>query len=222
MRITAQAKQDTANAIRAAARKLFREKGLEKTSTRDLATAAGIAAGTLFNYFASKEALALALVADALDEGRAEAHAEIDRHPGTPEEDLFVLLAAAVRSLKPMHDYLGEVLEAGLSPLAHGALLPEAQRIREGHLQDVIAVLTRHGLGGAANAAVMHLYWALFLSVLAYWSADRSPTHEETRALIDQTVRMFVAPLRQAPIASVPHSSRPSSTGGRATRENQS
>ncbi len=221
MRITAQAKQDTEKAIRAAARTLFREQGLEKTSTRDLAAAAGIAAGTLFNYFASKEALALALVADALEEGREAARREMALASGSAEEDLFVLLASAIRSLKPMHGYLGEVLEAGLSPLAHGALLPEAQRIREGHLGDVLDVLDRHGLHAGANASVMHLYWALFLSVLAYWSADRSPTHEETRALIDQTVRMFVAPLRSAP-STAPAPRSGGTTAGGASKEKES
>ena len=66
MRITAKAKQETEQTIRSVARKLFIRNGLERTSTRDIATAAGIAVGTLFNYFPSKEALAVAI--DAKDD----------------------------------------------------------------------------------------------------------------------------------------------------------
>lgn len=40
-----------------AAAKLFREKGYEKTTTRDLATAVGILSGSIFHHFKNKEAI---------------------------------------------------------------------------------------------------------------------------------------------------------------------
>ncbi|MFZ4575720.1 MAG: TetR/AcrR family transcriptional regulator, partial [Phycisphaerales bacterium] len=169
-------------------------RGLEGTSTRDIAAAAKIATGTLFNYFPSKEALAVALVADIMEAAR-------ERSAGappatTPEEELFTLIAGAVRSLEPTRAYFREVLETGLSPMAAGSLAPEAERIRTGHLEDVAGAIAHHGLAGAANAPTMHLYWALFLAILSYWAADNSPGQEDTRALIDQTVSMFVGSLR--------------------------
>jgi AcrR family transcriptional regulator len=56
--------QETDRDIRSAARKLFARRGLEGTSTRQIAKAAGIAVGTLFNYFPSKEALVFAYYED--------------------------------------------------------------------------------------------------------------------------------------------------------------
>ena len=51
MRITAEEKDATRRRILDAAVQLFRTRGFEATTTRDIADAAGIATGTLFNYF---------------------------------------------------------------------------------------------------------------------------------------------------------------------------
>ena len=59
MRITAQAKADTQARILAAAARLLRRHA--ELTTRDVARESGIAHGTLFNYFPSKEHLYAAL-----------------------------------------------------------------------------------------------------------------------------------------------------------------
>lgn len=52
--------------IRAAA-KLFREKGYERTTVRDLAAAVGLQSGSLFHHFSSKEAILFAVIEEALE-----------------------------------------------------------------------------------------------------------------------------------------------------------
>src|SRR3954471_16278547 len=52
-------KERTKDQILAAALQLFREKGLEQSTTREISKKAVIAEGTLFNYFKTKEDLAL-------------------------------------------------------------------------------------------------------------------------------------------------------------------
>src|SRR5690349_342098 len=52
-------KEQTKKEILKAALELFREKGLEGTTTKEISKRAGIAEGTLFNYFKTKEDLAL-------------------------------------------------------------------------------------------------------------------------------------------------------------------
>src|ERR1041384_6275946 len=54
-----QKKERTKEQILAAALQLFREHGLEGTTTRQISKRARIAEGTLFNYFKTKEDLAL-------------------------------------------------------------------------------------------------------------------------------------------------------------------
>src|SRR5262252_9487599 len=52
-------KERTKEQILAAALELFREEGIEATTTKQISKRAGIAEGTLFNYFKTKEDLAL-------------------------------------------------------------------------------------------------------------------------------------------------------------------
>jgi hypothetical protein len=36
------------------------------------------------------------------------------------------------------------------------------------------------------------MYWTLYTGVLAFWAGDKSPKQEDTLALIDQSLAMFV------------------------------
>ena len=113
MRITAAAKQQNRAKILRCARKLFASNGFDETTTRDVAAGAGLAAGTLFNYFPNKEALAMTLLAEALADGTARWEAE--RRDGLAiEEALFALIAALLRSLGPHRPYVGEVMATAM------------------------------------------------------------------------------------------------------------
>src|SRR6476620_103945 len=117
MRVTAQAKAATRERILQTARKLFTDNGFEATTTRDIAQAADIATGTLFNYFPTKEAVVACLVNEALD--GALDHTQRDgSENATLEEELFALVALTLRRLKPLRKHLPSLLETSLSPLA--------------------------------------------------------------------------------------------------------
>jgi AcrR family transcriptional regulator len=193
MRINADAKQATRQRILEAARELFARHGFDGASTRDVARAAGIATGTLFNYFATKEAIAMTLVAEALAEGREDYRKKAKG--GTPlEEDLFAFIAAQVRRLKPHRSYLEPVLERALSPLALASATPEGEDLRVAHLEGVGEILRKHGRT-EPPPSTLHLYWSLFTGVLAFWSRDDSRHQEETLAVLDQALKMFVPSL---------------------------
>lgn len=61
-------KQTTRTQLLAAGRQLFGDKGLYESRIEDLANVAGIAKGTLYGYFADKEALVQAVVEAGFDE----------------------------------------------------------------------------------------------------------------------------------------------------------
>lgn len=203
MRVTPEVKVATEKAIRAAARKLFMRKGLEGTNTREIAGAARVAVGTVFNYFPSKEALAMSIAGEAFAAGRAAAQkrlGESGRTGGrrtTMEEDLFTLVAADIRALEPIRAFVGEILDAGLSAFSGRAFTDDAGDIRAQRLEDAGATLAAHDFGESATPPVMHLYWSLYLGVLTFWAGDGSPKQEDTWALLDQTVRMFAGALRR-------------------------
>jgi AcrR family transcriptional regulator len=191
MRITAAAREATRRRILEVARERFAAQGFDAVTTRDVAGAAAIAAGTLFNYFATKEAIAAALVAGALAEARA-ASAARRRRGSSPEEELFALVAAELRALRPHRNYLGPVLETALGPL-------EARRgdageaMRRDHLEVVGRLLEADGRPGPIDPGSAHLYWTLYVGVLSFWAYDTSPNQEDTLAVLDQSLRAFVS-----------------------------
>ncbi len=196
MRITAQTKVATRRKILEAARRLFRERGYDATATRDIAVSAGIATGTLFNYFATKEAIVASLANEAIGQTRDEVGApEFDGE--SLEEDLFALVAADLRKLSPLRKHLPVLLETSLSPLAAGAD-EEATSLRAGHLEAVASIAARRGLG-ELPATALQLYWALYTGVLVFWANDDSPKQQDTLALLDDSINMFVGWLRGGP-----------------------
>lgn len=191
MRITPKAKQETRARILSAGSRLFGELGFGATSTRDLAGEAGIAAGTLFNYFPTKEALAMTLVVEALERGHETFEA---RRQGADSlnEELFSYVATGLRELEPYRAFLPEVFETALSPFRPSDASRLGGQVRHGHLEVVKGILGKRGSGGPQAFASLQLYWTLYVGVLAFWTRDESAHQEDTWAVLDQSLGLFV------------------------------
>jgi AcrR family transcriptional regulator len=197
MRVTAETKFATRRRILEAARACFSETGFEAATTRDIAAKAGIAAGTLFNYFPAKEAIAMALVAEALGEARQ--GFEVRQRGESLEEDLFALIAVELRGLRPHRGYLRPVLETALSPLARAESIPEGEAIRVEHLEAVTRLIAARGDDGRPLSPIaLNLYWTLYTGVLAFWACDPSPRQEDTLAVMDHYLKAFVNSLSRS------------------------
>jgi AcrR family transcriptional regulator len=191
MRITTAAREATRRRILEVARERFAAQGFDAVTTRDIASAAAIATGTLFNYFVTKEAIVAALVAEALAEARAAFDARA-RRGDSLEEELFALVAAELRALRPHRNYLGPVLETALGPLAtrRGDV---GEAMRRDHLEVVGRLLEAGGRPPPIDPGSEHLYWSLYVGVLSFWVHDASPNQEDTLAVLDQSLRAFVS-----------------------------
>jgi AcrR family transcriptional regulator len=194
MRVTAETKSATRVRILEAARQLFATSGFEVCTTRQIADAAGIAAGTLFNYFATKEAVLASLAAEAVAGAYQDFEGENCKE-GTLEEGLFAFVAAGLRKLKPLRKHLPVLLDTALSPLAATAN-GDAESLRLPHLETIARLAKRHGFGELPPLA-LQLYWTLYTGVLMFWASDRSPRQEDTLALLDQSLAMFVGWLQK-------------------------
>lgn len=195
-RITEQAKQATRTRIIEAACALFKSKGFEQATTRDIAQGAGIATGTLFNYFPTKEEIVMTLMTTALDRAAGD-FAKQQRERASLEEDLFLNVATGLRRLKVHRKYVGPALETTLSPLASSSISEETEAIRVAHLETVQQTISKHGLVPAVWTVAMQLYWTLYTGVLAFWVNDSSPKQEDTLAMLDQSISMYVSWLRE-------------------------
>jgi AcrR family transcriptional regulator len=194
--VTREAKAATRERLLDAARRLFTSQGFDATTTRQIARQAGIAAGTLFNYFSNKEAMVCTLVAEALAAGRQDF--EQRRRPGgSLAEDLFAHIAAALRRLKPCRRFLRPVLDVAFGPAAAAFGQQAGLDLRAEHLELVEKLLIEHGIE-ATDPLTSQLYWTLYAGVLGFWAADRSPKQEDTLALLDHSITMFVAWLQRS------------------------
>jgi AcrR family transcriptional regulator len=199
MRVTAEVKVQTKERIVDAARELFDRNGFEQTTTRDIARATGLAVGTLFNYFPSKEALAMSIIAQALDEAEEEFEQRL-RGDESLEEALFLYVLVGLRRLRPFRHFVGPVMETAWSAFARSEGDEQADRLRVRHLERVARlVLERAGKTDDSSdpfsLVAGHLYWTLYLGILAFWTRDASPNQEDTMAVLDQSLRLFAASL---------------------------
>jgi AcrR family transcriptional regulator len=195
MRITSEKKEATRRQIVESAIELFRTRGFDATTTRDIARAASIATGTLFNYFDTKESLVESLAAQALAKARCTFIAQPT--DASLEEELFALVAAELRQLRPLRTFIAPILETVLSPLAAARHNGDGDAFRLEHLEIVVGIARKHALAELSPVA-LQMYWALYTGVLAYWAADKSPKQEDSLALLDQSLNMFAAWVRES------------------------
>ena len=196
MRITAEAKQRTRERLLHVAHRLLARRRLADVTTREVADQAGLAHGTLFNYFPTKEDLALALCRQLLDQAEADYAARRRGDEGL-EEDLFAHAAAGLRRLQPYRAWAGALLGAAFRPGvgATDARDDDPGALQARHLATVREILQRHRGLAADSPLALHLYWTLWLGVLGWWAADPSEHQQETLAVLDHSLRMLTASL---------------------------
>lgn len=204
-RVTEETKIATRGRILSAARKLFSRNGFDETTTRDLAEAAGIAAGTLFNYFPTKEAVAATIVQDGLEQARQDFEG-CRRSHASLEEELFAFVTAGLRALRPQRRFLRPVLEYAFNALGAGAGQDSFHSIRRDQLEAVERLIAAHGLRND-SLVVPQIYWTLYTGVLAFWIDDASRNQEDTLALLDPSLAMFVSWLASQNEAETPKES---------------
>ncbi len=195
MRITAQAKKENLFRIKQEALRQLTEKGFAGTTTREIAAAVGMAVGTLFNYFPSKEAMAMALVNESFEAGR------LDFEALTPqgeelEKELCRFIECTLNALLPCRNFAGEVLEQSLSPFPKTVACAEGEHARLEHMKIVRGIVRRHGFSPTINHMAMSMYWSMYLGVLAFWCGDESENRQATRSVVSFMVEMLLRMMR--------------------------
>jgi AcrR family transcriptional regulator len=190
MRITADAKQATRARILEVAQRLFQEKGFDEATIRDIAAKVGMATGTLFNYFTSKEDVAVALAEAAI--GQADGDFAKKRRPrALLREDLFLQVATQLRRLRSLRTFIQPVIETALAAPMASAAAGDGRRLPGEHLEAVAEILHAHRVDPERWSMAAPIYWALYVGVLTFWARDTSPRQEDTLAMLDQAVNMF-------------------------------
>lgn len=118
----------TVEAILEAAARVFEEEGLSGATTNRIAERAGVSIGTLYQYFPSKESLAVALVEDHIREGLRRLRRWLAQAQGRPLSETLDFLVDGMLALHAHRPRLLHVFfeETPLSERVH-ALFQEAE-----------------------------------------------------------------------------------------------
>src|SRR5258706_12269454 len=109
-------KESTRQAILGAALALFAEKGFYNTTTKAISRKAKIAEGTLFNYFQTKEDLALYFFEQELS-SVSDWYRRDKRAQNAPlPEKLFAIIYRLLERLSPYEEFIGAVYLRALQP----------------------------------------------------------------------------------------------------------
>lgn len=190
-----QNKEQTRERILKAAMELFRKKGFYKTTTREISQKARIAEGTLFNYFKTKEDLALYFFAKELQE-RIDWYYQDEYIQQAPlPEKLFAITQHSLDRMAPYEEFIGAVYLRAFQP--HSKLNPLSIDVQElrvkvlKFLRDVLAEAEENEdippVGDFGAYAVALGYFG----ILTYWLNDRSEGKENTMALLDRSIHFF-------------------------------
>lgn len=125
-----------------AAAALFAERGYERTTVKDIVTAAKVAQGTFYLYFPSKEA-ALRAVAEALVERVTRTASEASLGAGSPLERILLASRVAFESFARERQLLLAAVHASGTEAHHRVMaleiLPKFERPLEGWIREAIA-----------------------------------------------------------------------------------
>jgi len=186
VKISAQQKERVRAGILRSAERLFRKHGFAAASTRQIATAAGVATGTVFNYFPTKDDLGLALIQERLSRANQDFRSQ-RRGDESLDEDLFAYLWSCLKQLRHERRFAGEVLQRAALPGA--APDQNGSSFRLPYLMPVQETLTRHGV--VLSALDSHLFAALWAGIASFWARDKSKDQEDTMIVLDRSMRLF-------------------------------
>jgi AcrR family transcriptional regulator len=176
-----------------AALSLFRKRGFENATMRDIAKEAGVALGAAYYYFHSKEALVMAFyertqieLSPRLEEALAKTHGL--------EERLRAMLEIKLAYFAPNRKLMG-ALSAHIDPQHPLSPFSEATRaIREQDIQLFERALqdSKTRVPEDLRIHLPRLLWLYQMGLLLFWIYDRSPQQKRTTLLFSKTLSIVV------------------------------
>ena len=184
-----------------AALSLFQTKGFDATTTKAIARKAGIAEGTVFNYFKSKDDIALHFFEQEVDSAMATVRDNPRLKKAPLEEKLFALVHAQLEYLAPYERFIGSALIHALKPSSPlGPFSHRAMELRHRYLRFVEELIEesipkkQNPLGFIAP----EVFWIYYMGALLYWLYDTSEGKQHTLAFLDRSLTMGAAMLKQS------------------------
>lgn len=191
--------EETRANILGAALRVFRERGFEKATMREIASEAGVALGAAYYYFDSKDAIVMAFYERAQGEMKKDIEAILGRSR-TLEERLRGIIGEKFDYFLPNRKLLGALSshadpEHPLSPFSR-----ETAAIRDEDIGFFARAVKDSGVKLPASILpyLPRLLWMYQMGLILFWVYDRSEGQRKTKLLYDKTLKMLLVTLRIA------------------------
>jgi AcrR family transcriptional regulator len=190
--------EETRRQILDTALSLFREKGLEATTMREIAAEVGLSLGAAYYYFPTKEAIVAAYY-DQIHTRHLELATVAFEASGSLKDRLLAayhtkldVLADDQRLLRALFRYGGDPDH----PLSWFG--PGTRDLRRSGILVFERALDSERLPDDVKASAPTLLWTLHMGLLLYFVYDESRGHIKTRRLIDRAVDFVIDAKRVA------------------------
>jgi len=197
----AQSKQEIRERIVKAALSLFQTKGFDSTTTKAIARKAKIAEGTVFNYFKSKDDIALHFFEQEVDQAMAAVRDNPRLRNAPLEEKLFTLVHSQLEFLAPYERFIGTALIHALKPASPlGPFSHRAQELRHrylGFVEELIEESIPKHRRSPLTFLAPEVFWIYYMGALLYWLYDSSAGKQNTLAFLDRSLSIGVSMLKQ-------------------------
>jgi len=190
--------EDTRRKIYEAAMELFREKGFEPTTMRDIAAKARVALGGAYYYFSSKDAIVLAFYRE-MQESINQPVLEALEGQKKLKQRIRCVLEKRLELLAPNRKFCSALFRHapdGADPLS--PFSDETRLIREGAIEHMrIAVDGSDAkVPSDLKPRLPYLLWLYEMALIMFWLYDRSPNQERTQRLMEKSLGLLVNLLR--------------------------
>jgi AcrR family transcriptional regulator len=180
---------------------LFREKGFDATTIREIAARTGLSLGATYYYFPSKEAIVAAYYDHVQDQHRVRAFAAFAQQT-TLKERLRAAYHTKLDVMLEDQGLLRALFRFGGDP-GHPLSWfgPASRGQRQASIEVFAAAIEGERLPDDVQAAAPTLLWTLHMGVLLYFLYDSSEGFRKTRRLVDAAVDFVIDAKR---IATLP------------------
>lgn len=184
-----------------AALEMFRSKGFEETTIRDIASAAGVATGAAYYYYPSKDAIVLGFYQRSCDEMQARIDDALASAPANLEDRLKALIQAKLDYFGPYRTVLRALLRSGADPAS--PLSPFAANNKSIREMDVawfrkILADCRTRMPKDLEAHMPDVLWMFQMGVIYFWVTDDSEGQRRTERVLLLGAKIVTTLLRIA------------------------
>jgi AcrR family transcriptional regulator len=190
--------EETRGRILDAALTLFRERGFEAATMRDIAEEAGVATGAAYYYFSSKDAIIIDFYRRSCTEMQPEIEAALKNATGL-ERRLRELIRVKLTHFAPNRGVLRALLRNGADPKHPlSPFSPQTQEIRDIDIAWFRRILVDCGMRIPRDLA-SHLpgvLWFFQMGVIFFWVIDESPGQGRSNRLLDLAAKSVTSLIR--------------------------